>query len=92
MEDHILFLNSPKENPTGYFCRQFHNFAIVRIRSAKPVLIVSDNFPNGIEDDIRALAVAHVNRSVLDKQAFLDSHLSKAVVVVICAMMPRSTL
>ena len=84
MEDHILFLNSPKENPTGYFLQ-----AISQLRNSahkvgkKPVLIVSDNFPNGIEDDIRALAVAHVNRSVLDKQAFLDSHLSKAAVVVI---------
>lgn len=86
MEDHIIFLNCPKENAERYFYQ-----SISQLRQSaqevgkKPVLIVSSNFSEGIPDRIRALDVAHVNQVVTEKSAFADSSLHKAsIIVVLC--------
>ncbi|MDD9900903.1 MAG: potassium channel family protein [Alphaproteobacteria bacterium] len=86
MEDHIVFLNCPKENAARYFYQ-----SILQLRQSaqgvgkKPVLIVSPAFPGGIPDKLRAQDVVHVNQVVTDQQAFVDSSLDKAsVIVVLC--------
>ncbi|MFT6072588.1 MAG: voltage-gated potassium channel [Alphaproteobacteria bacterium] len=84
MEDHIVFLNCPKENPEQYFYQ-----SISQLRQSghaigqKPVLIVGSNFTHGISDNLRALDVAHVNNVVTHKTTFKDCSLAQAAVIVV---------
>lgn len=84
MQDHIVFLNSPRENAERYFeqvLKQLRKSLEGGIAD-RAVIIVSDQFDSGLPAALRAMNVVHVNSHVAEGRAFVDSSLSAARVVV----------
>lgn len=93
MEDHIVFLNSPAENPQGYFKNLLNEFRKSALPQAqKPALIVSGDLKENLSDDLRKLGVAHVNHTATEKIAFANSSLDKASVIVILCQNENNSL
>lgn len=60
MADHILIINTPKYNKEGYFIRM-----VTQIRESgefgeTPIMLLNEDFGNGLPDSLRALGVVHV--------------------------------
>ena len=84
MEDHLVFINSPKEGAERYFQQLMSQLR----RSAlpvgqKPALIVTTHFTHGIAQSLRALDVAHINQSVIEQTAMERSSLSRAAIIAV---------
>jgi len=84
MNNHIVFINSPLEMDEEYF---YHAILGLRQSNANhsklPIIIVSDNFKDGIPDRLRNLEVVHVNRSIADQDAFEAANVLAANTIVI---------
>lgn len=82
MEDHIVFLNSPKNEPEAYFTRLMTEFRKSALPEAeKPAVVVSSRLNAGLPDDLRKLHVTHVNESVSSAKAFDNSGLPNASII-----------
>ncbi|GEM_PF-3571799 len=84
MNDHIVFLNSPRRNPQLYFSRLMSEFRRSALPAAqKPVRIVCPHLNDGLNDELRMLNLAHVNHEVSSAEGFENSCLDKASTIVV---------
>lgn len=84
MEDHIVFLNSPKHNPNGYFknlVTEFRNSALPH--SQRPALIVSPEIGDNLSTKLREKDVGHVSSILTEASSFENSNITKAAVIVV---------
>jgi len=86
MDDHIVFLNCPDEAGQEYYYQ-----AISQLResnselSTLPIVIVSDNLKDGIDDKIRKLNVVHVSQSPTEDDALEAANAMEArAIIILC--------
>jgi voltage-gated potassium channel len=83
MNDHIVILNSPKNDAEGYFKKLMTEFRKSALPKAQlPAIIVSPDMDT-ISDEIRELHVGHVNEPLTSKTAFDKASVKDASVIVI---------
>lgn len=85
MKDHILILNTPQLNTVNYFrrlCEEFHNATDFR---GRPILVVTDNFPDGLPEEIREFGVVHVHAHATDSSALIEAGAADAAAILVLA-------
>ncbi len=84
MDDHVIFLNSPKNNPNRYFSGLMSEFRRSAIPEAqRPALVVCSEMQQGLPDEVEKMKLAHVNHVVTEKIAFENSNIAKAAIIAV---------
>lgn len=84
MDDHMVILNAPKNNPERYLSRMMTELRASALPKAqKPALVVTQHFKNGMPKELSNLRIAHVNNDVYDEEGYENSNLDEAGIVVI---------
>lgn len=84
MKNHIVFLNSPKEVDEEYFYKAILGMRKSSCERAKmPIIIVSEEFREGISDRLRNLNVVHISKTDLTNEALESASIKNADTVVI---------
>lgn len=60
MADHILIINSPKYNYEAYFLRMVSQIRESGEYTDTPIMLLNQDFANGLPDSLRRLGVVHV--------------------------------
>ena len=85
MSDHILIVNAPATGAEAYFdtlVRQFRDSAWGRER---PVLILTDIWPEGLPAGLRSLDIVHVHGRATSRAALDAADASRAAAVIVLA-------
>ena len=84
MKNHIVFLNSPKEVDEEYFYRAILGMRKSGCDRAKmPIIIVSEEFREGISERLRNLNVVHISKTDLSQEALDSASIQTANTIVI---------
>lgn len=84
MKNHLVFLHAPDQGGEQYFMQ-----AISHLRQSScnksnlPVVIVSENYPDGIPDKLRAMDVVHVTGDVHVPDTFKAANVKDAHTIVL---------
>lgn len=84
MKNHIVFLNSPKEVDEEFFYKAISGMRKSSCeRSQLPIIIISEEFKDGISERLRKLNVVHANRSDLSKETLEDANTKTANTIIV---------
>jgi len=84
MKNHIVFLNSPKEVDEEYFYKAILGMRKSGCDRAKmPIIIVSEEFKQGISERLRSLNVVHISKTDLSQDALDSASVKSANTIVI---------
>nr|WP_221797877.1 potassium channel family protein [Oceanobacter mangrovi] len=61
MADHILIINAPKYNREAYFWRMISQIRQSKEYADTPIMLLNEEFADGLPDSLRRLGVVHVN-------------------------------
>lgn len=85
MQDHVLIINSPNNNPGIYFQRLVSQLRATARFADTPVQILTDAFPNGLPEDLRQLGVVHHHGQTSDPAALNTVTPGQAQAIIILA-------
>ncbi|ASP40797.1 potassium channel protein [Bacterioplanes sanyensis] len=60
MAEHLLFINAPKYNREAYFLRLISQIRESGEYVEAPIMLLNEDFPDGLPDSLRQLGVVHV--------------------------------
>ena len=86
MKDHVVFINCPNEAGEEYYFQ-----AITQLRSSHlgiadiPVIILCNNFRDGLPERLRQLDVVHASKPVIDDDSLLSVSIMEANTIVVLA-------
>lgn len=84
MDNHIVFLNCPEEVGETYFHQAISGLrASSASLSDAPIIIVSENFKEGISDRLRKLDVTHVSKPMENIDTLHSASVLKADTIVV---------
>lgn len=84
MKDHLVFLNSPEGNPEEYFYLMISELRESALEKHDiPIVIVTNQFPEGISDRLRELSVVHVRGNPLEDRFLEAASIETADTIVI---------
>lgn len=63
MAEHILIINSPKYNREAYFMRLISQIRVSGEFAETPIMLLNEDFADGLPDSLRRLGVVHVTGS-----------------------------
>ena len=90
MQDHILFINTPREDGEGFFLRVFEQIRASEAYGDKLIQILSRRFAEGLPSRLSEMAgVSHRNRDALDDGELLRVDADKAAAIIILAKEER---
>ena len=93
MDNHIVIINSPKNNAEGYFKKLISEFRVSDLEGSQtPMVVVCPDMTTGMPEDVRKYNVAHVNEPITSKEAFDKSNVAEAKTIVILAKDPEDAL
>ncbi|MDV2079608.1 potassium channel family protein [Marinobacter xestospongiae] len=84
MKDHVLIVNSPARNPAVYFQRLVDQLRATDQFADRPVLILTDAFPDGLPARLREQGVVHYHGESSDRAslAAVDPGDARAIIVL----------
>ncbi|HIJ49107.1 MAG TPA: two pore domain potassium channel family protein, partial [Gammaproteobacteria bacterium] len=86
MQDHILIINTPKEDGEGFFVKMIDQIRANPRYGDKVIQILTKRFPNGLPSKLSGMeGVSHKNRDALDDQQLLAAGADKAAAIMILA-------
>jgi voltage-gated potassium channel len=83
MDNHMVILNSPKNNPEAYFKSLMTDFRKSALPDAQLPAIIATPHMEELPEDIRKLNVAHVNEPLSSKEAFNNASVKDASIIVV---------
>lgn len=89
MKDHIVVLNAPQDDPERYFKTMIGEMRKSELaQGQKPILLVTNAFPDGLSDDLRTMNVAHVHYNPVEEEGHEKSNIAHASTIVVIARDP----
>lgn len=86
MKDHIVFLNCPEEAGEEYYFQAVSQLRASDVHYAtRPIVIVSENFVDGLPERLRRMDVCHVSKPLSDNDALRSASALQADVIIILA-------
>ncbi|WP_168012611.1 potassium channel family protein [Halomonas salinarum] len=85
MNDHVLIINSPANNPAVYFDRLVHQLRATHELNDTPVQILTEAFPDGLPDSLREQGVVHHHGEPSDPQALAATTPESARAIIVLA-------
>ncbi|WP_028295209.1 potassium channel family protein [Oceanobacter kriegii] len=85
MADHILIINAPKNNLEAYFWRMISQIRQSDEYRETPIMLLNEDFADGLPDSLRRLGVVHVTGSASRPEDLKRAAAERATHIVVLA-------
>ena len=83
MQDHIVFINSPRDNAEDYFIKAISQLRTSSSEMAEKSVIIACTRFQTLPERLRQIDVAYVNRTISDPELIEAASLDKAAVITV---------
>lgn len=84
LQQHLLIINSPDHNPEVYFKRLLRQLRASRKFADAPILLLTDDFPDGLPQSLREQGMVHYHGEITDHACLqaVDPQDAKAILLL----------
>ena len=85
MEDHILLISAPETGAELYFDTLVRQFRKTEWGGERPVLILTESWPDGLPPALLRLAIVHVHGRGVSQEALASADAERAAAIIVLA-------